>query len=296
MGCEDMDNWLSEQVGFLPGAVNIGFIRGEWGTYLIDTGIDNSSVNKAVRASGEVTGAIVTHHHADHIGGLNKLEKKGISDLYAPANELDFIRHPSNEPYTMFGGGIPPKLLKNRHLEAKPCKSVRPCTEQNIVEPVPTPGHTIDHHAYLFDGYFFTGDAAFTNETIEKYGLLFAVDPQTAADSANAMRSQKFEQMIPGHGPLQEQRSDAFEVLDATANHYRSTAERVLSILGESLPIKDYIAVTMDQLAISDIVKARGFIQYILYQVPLMGYLSNLLDEQKVQIEMERKGPILRVQ
>ncbi len=289
-----MGKWLSDNVGYLPGAVNIGFIRTESGTYLVDTGIDNSSVNKAVKVVGQVKGALVTHHHADHMGGLNKLEKMGVTELFAPSGELDMIRNPTNEPYTMFGGGIPPKIMRNRHLEARPCTSIRANSEQDIAAVVKTPGHTTDHSAYLFDNHFFTGDAAFTPETIEKYRLLFAVDPMRAAESASAMKSQSFDVMVPGHGPLLDQRSDALEVIASTERHYSETAERVLTIIGEKIPLMEYTDKVMAELGLMQIVKDRGFIQYILYQVPIMGYLSNALDLGKIEIEISNNGPIIQ--
>ena len=43
----------------------------------------------------------------------------------------------------------------------------------------------------------------------------------------------------------------------------------------------------MEELQVEETLKTRGVTQYFLFQTSIMGYLSNLLDEKKVKLEME---------
>ncbi|MHA2032849.1 MAG: MBL fold metallo-hydrolase, partial [Candidatus Kariarchaeaceae archaeon] len=212
-----MVKWVSETIGALEGAVNIGVVNTGEEAFMIDTGIDNSAINKVMKSIDfEINGAIITHHHADHMGGCNKLESLGISNLYGPQDELELFTKPYIEPFTMFGGSSPPKKLRNRHLEAKPSESILSASENPFGRHISCPGHSPGHTAYLVDDVLFSGDAAFTQETIEKYNLLFAVNPKLASESLDVLEKTKFSMMIPGHGPLAEDRNTAIDVIKAT--------------------------------------------------------------------------------
>jgi len=281
-----MVKWLSDNTGVDEGAVNIGIIHDQKGLFLVDTGIDNSAINKVRKQLEEkIFGAMITHHHADHMGGASKLEALGVSKIYGPSNELPLIHNPQLEPFSMFGGALPPKQLRNRHLEARQAPTVQTSNNQDVFEVIATPGHTLDHQCFKYHDVLFTGDSAFTHETIDKYHLLFAVDPASAAISIDTLMEQSFDQMIPGHGAIQESRSDALDVLRGTKDHYTTMEARILEIIGESLPYSRYLTTALDALGLTEIIKDRGYLQYILYQVPLMAYLSNLLDKKNVVIE-----------
>ena len=121
-----MVNWVQEGIGVIESAVNIGIVNKTESSFLIDTGIDNSAINKVLKTIDfDIDGALITHHHADHMGGCAKLESLGIDKLYGPKDELEFFTNPLIEPFTMFGGSYPPKKLRNRHLEAKPSQKIK---------------------------------------------------------------------------------------------------------------------------------------------------------------------------
>ncbi len=65
--------FLTERVGYIPGAVNVGVVRAENDRFiLIDTGLNDTSGKKAVKAvqelGGSVAAIVTTHAHADHFG------------------------------------------------------------------------------------------------------------------------------------------------------------------------------------------------------------------------------------
>lgn len=284
-----MITWVKDGIGVLESAVNIGIVNQEQSSFLIDTGIDNSAINKVMKeVDFEIDGALITHHHADHMGGCSKLETLGITKLYGPESELELMTNPYLEPFTMFGGSHPPKKLRNRHLEAKPSKSIKPATDNQFGQQILCPGHSPGHTAYLIDDVLYSGDAAFTAETIDKYNLLFAVNPKQAAESLKNIEKSKFSVMIPGHGPISHDRKTALDVINATKAHYIGVRGKILSIVKSGIPYSEYIPFLMKELELDTIISERGLTQYFLYQVPLSGYLSNLIDDKLINLEVEQ--------
>lgn len=285
-----MVTWVKDGIGVLEGAVNIGIVNKSEESFLVDTGIDNSSINKVLKSIDfEVEGALITHHHADHMGGCNKLETLGITKLYGPESELELFTNPYLEPLTMFGGSHPPKKLRNRHLEAKPSKQIKSSNENYFGKQIFCPGHSPGHTAYLVDDILFSGDAAFTSETIDKYNLLFAVNPKLAAQSLDNLENTNFSIMIPGHGPISNDRKTAKDVINATRQHYTKTREKILSLLKNNTLYSEYIPTMLKEFELDSIISERGITQHYLYQVPLSGYLSNLIDDKLVNLEIVKK-------
>ncbi len=99
-------------------------------------------VEAALKATGwTLTDILVTHHHHDHIGGIDALKKKYKCRVVAPAKGkgipgVDETVHEGDE-------------VKVGNLTAK------------VIE---TPGHTLDHIAYWFpkDRLAFVGDTLFS--------------------------------------------------------------------------------------------------------------------------------------
>jgi hydroxyacylglutathione hydrolase len=99
-------------------------------------------VEAALKATGwKLTDILVTHHHHDHIGGIEALKKKYKCRVVAPAKGKDI---PGVDETVHEGDGV---VVGN--LAAK------------VIE---TPGHTLDHIAYWFpkDQLAFVGDTLFS--------------------------------------------------------------------------------------------------------------------------------------
>lgn len=83
---------------------------------------------------------LITHHHHDHIGGINALIQRYDVNVYGPQNErIEGVTHPVAE-----GHCIEFPFLKS------------PCQILDI------PGHTLGHIAYLLPGILFCGDTLFS--------------------------------------------------------------------------------------------------------------------------------------
>ncbi|HXX26091.1 MAG TPA: hydroxyacylglutathione hydrolase [Pseudolabrys sp.] len=99
-------------------------------------------VEAALRATGwKLTDILVTHHHHDHVGGIDTLKQKYKCRVVAPAKGADI---PAVDETVREGDKV-----KVGNLTA------------NVIE---TPGHTLDHIAYWFhqDKIAFVGDTLFS--------------------------------------------------------------------------------------------------------------------------------------
>ncbi|MEW6991500.1 hydroxyacylglutathione hydrolase [Colwelliaceae bacterium 6441] len=88
---------------------------------------------------------LITHHHADHIGGIAKLydhcqAKKWPIEVFGPKNEtIPFANH---------------HLVEDDHIELKHLD-----LSFSVID---LPGHTLGHIAYYTDGILFCGDTLFS--------------------------------------------------------------------------------------------------------------------------------------
>ena len=111
--------------------------------WVVDPG-DAQPVMQALQREGvQLQGILVTHHHADHTGGVNSLRDATGAQVYGPAHE------PMPEPLHRFVGGDTVSLL-GCHFQV-----------------LDVPGHTAGHIAYFCDvlgdpPLLFCGDTLFS--------------------------------------------------------------------------------------------------------------------------------------
>ena len=104
-----------------------------------------------------LTAILITHHHADHQGGIAALLLQYPADVFGPAAEsITALTHP------LFGG-----------------ESIRLDSIEADFKVFAVPGHTLGHLAYLGDGRLFCGDTLFGAGC----GRLFEGSPAQMHDS-----------------------------------------------------------------------------------------------------------------
>lgn len=144
---------------------------------VVDPG-DAVPVLAALQAEGLTLAAILlTHHHADHVGGVVELARQATSDdfpvipVYGPAREQSRIK----------GMTIP--LSGNEQVEIAAL-----CLHLQVID---VPGHTLGHIAYHApeQAMLFCGDTLFAGGC----GRLFEGTPQQMVDSLTRLAS------LPGH-------------------------------------------------------------------------------------------------
>lgn len=108
---------------------------------VVDPG-DAAPVLRALEADGlRLRAILVTHHHADHVGGVAELKRRTGARVYGPATETIPARDQA--------------LQDHERLQLE-----RPALDLEIIA---VPGHTLGHIAYLdaANGLLFCGDTLF---------------------------------------------------------------------------------------------------------------------------------------
>jgi hydroxyacylglutathione hydrolase len=105
--------------------------------FVVDPG-DADPVLAELAAHGlSLTAILLTHHHADHTGGVAQLAKRWACPVYGPAS-IELVTHPVHEGEAVMLDGIEASF--------------------NVLA---VPGHTLDHIAYYARGILFCGDTLF---------------------------------------------------------------------------------------------------------------------------------------
>ncbi len=285
-----MIKWVSDNVGYTEGAVNLGVIL-DSSNYIVDTGLDNTSINKLKKDfSGEIEYALITHHHADHIGGLSKLTILD-SNVKIVCNEIEipFIENTLLEPLSITGF-YPHKKLRNKHLMAKSVSlKTRLSLPPNSIEVIHTPGHTLGHQVYKYEDIIFVGDAAFKESTLSKYKILFASNPLEAINSVDLLLKTKGNRFVLAHGGLEEDQ----EFLKVTKEHFISTFEIIESLIKPSIRQYDLVDLIFKELDLKESIKSRGITQYYLLQHTIKGYISGLVERGTIVQSVNDSGELV---
>jgi glyoxylase-like metal-dependent hydrolase (beta-lactamase superfamily II) len=161
---------IGERVWIVPGGVNIGVLANEDGQIvLVDTGLNDTSAKKALKAvreelGGEVLAILTTHAHADHYGGNATVVKRTGAKVHAPAFDEAFLRYPLLQPIFLYGGADPLDTLRGRFLLADPSPVdviVQPGPHEVAgipIEAIPLFGHSPGQLGYMVADVFFCAD------------------------------------------------------------------------------------------------------------------------------------------
>ena len=192
--------------------LNVLLLENDDGWTLVDTGVAGSveRIKGAIAALGSGPGDLrrifVTHHHDDHIGGLNgMLEWAPHAEVGTTALEAEVVSggrrmDPSSNAFVR-------RMTRNTELPSAPVGKV--LKEGDLVSGfriVATPGHTLGHASLLrdSDGLLFTADAFGCLPRRIRVGVRKALcaDPPLAKHSAGKLLGQRFSTVVMAHGPV----------------------------------------------------------------------------------------------
>ncbi|SIS45348.1 MBL fold metallo-hydrolase [Salimicrobium salexigens] len=205
---------LTEHVNYFDGVVNIGYVQSGDTGLLIDTGIDDSTVKKAVRYLREnefpLTHLFLTHAHADHYGGAAFLRKKYGVITIAPKFEAAIMENPTIEPLYLSSGNDPLPETRNKFLEGPPVKIDRVVEEGTVqigeveARMITFPGHSYNQGGLVIDNILFAADSYFGPEYIHKHKIPYITDSSFHEASLHKLLDLKVLGAVPGHGVFEQ--------------------------------------------------------------------------------------------
>ena len=196
----------------LIGGSNIGVIAAEGRAVMIDSGLDKSSVKKALRAIDQIgvtlEAVVITHGHADHFGGAGWLAEQMEMPVYAPGIEAAFVAHPLLEPLFLYGGAAPIAELRGKFTLAQhsvPDVKPLPVGRQEIagwpLRVISLPGHAPAQVGIGYgDATLFCGDAVFPPATLDRHPILFCSDLDAWLETLTRLPTLSYARYVPGHG------------------------------------------------------------------------------------------------
>jgi glyoxylase-like metal-dependent hydrolase (beta-lactamase superfamily II) len=246
-GDDGMQEVAADVFRVTGGLVNWYLLRDGRDLTLVDAGYpgDAAAVLASIAAlghrPGDVAAVLLTHAHADHMGAAPLLATHGVPTWCAAA-EVPHARREFLQQVT--AGDLLPHLWRPRVLrwalgavgrgglrsvavpQARALPADGPLDLPGAPVPVPTPGHTVGHTAYLVPGAgaLLTGDALVTGHPTARWAgpqLLpefFDHDRPGAERSLGALAGLDAGLLLPGHGePLRIPVARAVELALARA-------------------------------------------------------------------------------
>ncbi len=283
--------FLTEHVGYIPGAVNVGVVRAEGDRFLlIDTGLNDTSGKKAVKAiqelGGVVAAIVTTHAHADHFGANATVVKRTGAKVYAPAIDEAVIRYPILQPSLLYAGADPPATLRGRFLlaDASPVDEIISETDFEVegvpIEAISLAGHSPNQLGFRIDGVFFCADVALPETVLEKYRIpyLYAVgDHLQAIETAFKVEANW---VVPGHGAVSPSIDDS---LMLNRQLVLEVADRVLEFAAEPATASDLMVKLLESYA----APVADHPAYFLLHPTIYAFLSYLHTQGRLESAVE---------
>ncbi|MEL9915006.1 MAG: MBL fold metallo-hydrolase [Thermoplasmatales archaeon] len=169
---------------------------------LIDSGMGSSAkrIISFFRDSGSKPDLVlITHTHADHIGGLRDIYEEFNPEIYVPDAEINVVKGTENVPtangFAKFVGSI---------MKPRPVENVLALTKLRFdgIKVIDTPGHTPGSTSYLFPSLnaLFVGDSIQRINGSFSFNRTFTIDKDKAQMSINKILDMHGITAYPGHG------------------------------------------------------------------------------------------------
>ena len=281
---------FSEEASAFLAPVNIGIINVSNDKFIaIDTGIDNSGLNKIIKSTGKTPEMIlITHHHSDHMGGARKY--CGKIPVYCPLGELGLIQNPLMEP-TIFFGAIPPSMLRNKYLMARGCPTAAlfntNALEEIGITLISTPGHSLDLHSVMIGHVLFASDSFLPKEIIERHGLLFLTHPSQATASMEQLLKYNPSVIIPGHGKPIFDRKEMKETITSTIEHVQHVKNTLLATIGEKNALDKTVKEGLKAILGEEVLREFPMWRYFLNRHVILNYIAELEDEKTIELYLK---------
>ena len=271
---------VGEKTYYIKNPTNIGIYRiNEKEVYLIDAGNDKDTGKKILKIIEEqgwhVKGILLTHSHADHIGGAKIIEERTQCSVYAYDVETSFTKYPILEPSLLYGG-YPFKALQNKFLLAKGTRVIE--IDNNLpegIEMFSLKGHFFSMVGFkTSDNIYFLGDSIFSEETINKYHLFYIYDVKEYLNTLDFLNALEGNLYIPSH-------VEATENIQKIVKDNRSKIEEIINKILKACEKEKTFEMILKSI-FTEYNLTMNENQYVLIGSTIKSYLSYLCDEGKI--------------
>ena len=268
----------------LPSAIGVYTPDGK-NVYLIDSGPHKDNAKKVLRVlreNGRVTdikGILVTHAHADHIGGCAYLREMTGCTVFASDAEADYIRHPYLEAATLYGA-CPHRDLQHKFLLAQSCETVLTTDARfpQETEIIALSGHSYDMVGYRTpDDVVFLADSLCSEATLQKYGITFLFDVGKTLQTLEMLQHMQAKLFIPSHAPATD---DITDLVALNISKINETAECLLDFCKDGIAFDALLQRVFERYGLN-----MTHEQHVLIGSTVRSYLSWLYNRNLLQTD-----------
>ncbi|KUP09017.1 hypothetical protein Q73_04220 [Bacillus coahuilensis m2-6] len=295
---------VKENIGYFSDSVNIGYMMKEGKGILIDTGIDKSSVKKVLsylkKHNFPLDYCILTHSHADHIGGFPEILKKSKVECWAPEFEKSLMVQTRLEPIYLWNGAEPLQSLRSKFLEAPsiPEDCLTSISEEGIIRMGPfeltvyfLKGHSYQQIGVLYEDVLFASDSYFGREVASKHKILFIVDAKETLHTLNRIKTLPFKWSIPGHGEV-ERKEATIETLQYNEDLHQKCIKTITTVLGtEKLTVETILEMVLNHYEI----QCNSVSQWLLFRTSITAYVTSLIHDGNVEVSLKHNKMVFSI-
>lgn len=275
---------VAEHTYYIECPAKIGIYEDTDGVYVIDSGNDKEAGRKIKKIleqkNWNLKAILNTHSNADHIGGNQFLQKRFDCPIYSTPMENAVIENTILEPSFLYGG-YPFAALRHKFLMAQQsqAQNIANATLPEGFEILSLPGHFWDMIGFKTpDDVYFLADCVSSETILNKYHISFIYDVRKYLETLDFISTLKGKIFIPSHTETTENiaaladinRKKVYEIMELLLSFCQTpyTAEELLT------KVFDHYQLVMDAS------------QYVLVGSTIRSYLSYLVDEKKLMIEI----------
>ncbi len=274
--------WVGENTYYIDGPLNLGvYCLGDGLVCLIDSGSDKDAAKKIlaiIEGQGWTLDSIlVTHSHADHMGGCHYLQAKTDCRILGPGLDRCVMEHPVLEPALLFGG-YPPKALRNKFLMAKSCRAeeLSPEALGENLKLLNLDGHSFSMAGIgTEDGVWFLADSVLSEELLEKHQVPFLFDVEAYLRSLDLICTLEGMLFIPAHAAPTD---DIVPLVTANRAWIMELLSLIKDFTWKGIPFETLLKQFFDHKGMT-----MDFSNYALVGSTLRSCLSYLADKGEVE-------------